>query len=45
MNRAAMVNGNDGNKDGPTEADEVVNAIQITAQQANMDPEVFNLSK
>jgi len=38
MNRAAMVAGNDGNGDGPTEADLVVNAIQTTAQAAGFDP-------
>lgn len=38
MNRAAMVQGWDGGQDGPTEADDVVNAIQTTAQAAGFDP-------
>ena len=33
-----MVQGNDGAVDGPQEADDVLNAIQATAQAANMDP-------
>ena len=33
-----MVKGNDGTVDGPDEADDVLNAIQTTAQAASMDP-------
>ena len=32
-----MVKGNDGTVDGPNEADDVLNAIQVTAQAANID--------
>ena len=37
LNRQTMVKGNDGTVDGPNEADDVLNAIQVTAQAANMD--------
>ena len=38
LNRQTMVKGNDGTVDGPDEADDVLNAIQATAQAASMDP-------
>lgn len=36
-----MVAGNDGNNDGPDEADEVIDALQATAQSAGFDPYAF----
>lgn len=38
LNRAAMVEGNDGNSDGPDEADNVVNAVYNTSITAGIDP-------